>query len=288
MNTDQLPLFAAQAPPPASPSRPARKLRAASRADAAAPAATGAPPLDESTTPPDTVSTSARAVTAAAAAVQPPFLSVALELPLGLPQTTSPITSTTTPTAAMTPTSLPDAAPDEARALSSPPPPDVVAIRSDRLWQLDGWTARVIKNEDDDGWAVEMLQDGEAEPALVGPWTMGRDKKNPKPLDQAAFNTLVKTASEVLQRHRQQAHAMLHKRLTVFALDAQWDVRLDITPDEYEPYATLSAFDELGEEVAQVRVPPDFRLGVASATAWISGGFARPAQASRGFEGWSE
>ena len=37
------------------------------------------------------------------------------------------------------------------------------ALRSDRLWQLDGWTARVIKNEDDDGWAVEMLQDGEAE-----------------------------------------------------------------------------------------------------------------------------
>ena len=84
MNTDQLPLFAAQAPPPASPSRPARNLRAASRAVAAAQAATGAPPLDESTTPPDTVSTSARAVTAAAAAVQPPFLSVALELPLVL------------------------------------------------------------------------------------------------------------------------------------------------------------------------------------------------------------
>lgn len=287
MNTDQLPLFAAQAPPPASPSRPARKLRAASRADAAAPAATGAPPLDESTTPPDTVSTSARAVTAAAAAVQPPFLSVALELPLGLPQTTSPITSTTTPTAAMTPPPSPTP-PRTKPGPVLPAPPDVVAIRSDRLWQLDGWTARVIKNEDDDGWAVEMLQDGEAEPALVGPWTMGRDKKNPKPFDQAAFNTLVKTASEVLQRHRQQAHAMLHKRLTVFALDAQWDVRLDITPDEYEPYATLSAFDELGEEVAQVRVPPDFRLGVASATAWISGGFARPAQASRGFEGWSE
>ena len=50
------------------------------------------------------------------------------------------------------------------------------ALRSDRLWQLDGWTARVIKNQDDDGWAVEMLKDGEAEPALVGPWTMGRDK----------------------------------------------------------------------------------------------------------------
>jgi hypothetical protein len=29
---------------------------------------------------------------------------------------------------------------------------------------------------------------------------MGRDKKNPKPLDASAFQTLVKTASEVLRR----------------------------------------------------------------------------------------
>ena len=47
----------------------------------------------------------------------------------------------------------------------------------------------VIKNEDDDGWAVAMTPDGQAEPALVGPWTMGRDKKNPKPLDSSAFST---------------------------------------------------------------------------------------------------
>ena len=90
---------------------------------------------------------------------------------------------------------------------TQPPTPAIddapAAIRTDRLWQLDGWTARVIKNQDDDGWAVEMLKDGEAEPALVGPWTMGRDKKNPKPLDVSAFNTLVKTASEVLRRHEQ-------------------------------------------------------------------------------------
>ena len=39
------------------------------------------------------------------------------------------------------------------------------------LWRDDGWTARIIKNEDDDGWAVEMTLDGQAEPALVGPWT---------------------------------------------------------------------------------------------------------------------
>jgi hypothetical protein len=68
------------------------------------------------------------------------------------------------------------------------------AIHEPRLWRDDGWTARVIKNEDDDGWAVEMTLVGESEPALIGPWTMGRDKKNPKPLDAPAFHTLVKTA----------------------------------------------------------------------------------------------
>ena len=56
-------------------------------------------------------------------------------------------------------------------------------IHDPTFWRDNGWTARVIKNEDDEGWAVAMTRDGEAEPALVGPWTMGRDKKNPKPLD---------------------------------------------------------------------------------------------------------
>ncbi|MBP8134511.1 MAG: hypothetical protein KAY13_09570, partial [Zoogloea sp.] len=94
-------------------------------------------------------------------------------------------------------------------AINEAPEADMpAAIKEDRLWREDGWTARVIKNQDDDGWAVEMIKDGESEPALVGPWTMGRDKKNPKPLDVSAFHTLVKTASEVLRRHEQHLHAM--------------------------------------------------------------------------------
>ena len=174
-----------------------------------------------------------------------------------------------------------DANPIEAMVESTTEPAmmdveEAIAIRESRLWHDNGWMARVIKNEDDDGWAVEMLMDGEPEPALVGPWTMGRDKKNPKPLDQTAFNTLIKTATEVLQRHAQQAHAALHKRLTVYALEREWDIRLDITPDEYEPYAILSALDALGEEVAQVRVRPDFRLTSTSASNWIKDDFRRP------------
>src|SRR6478735_11825228 len=108
------------------------------------------------------------------------------------------------------------------------------AIHEDRLWRDNGWTARVIKNEDDDGWAVEMIKDGEPEPALVGPWTMGRDKKNPKPLDVSAFNTLVKTAAEVIRRHEQQLHATLHKEQVVVTDAARWLVTLDIVPDEFD------------------------------------------------------
>src|SRR6188474_1066173 len=122
-----------------------------------------------------------------------------------------------------------------------------------RLWRDEGWTARVVKNEDDDGWAVEMTKDGEQEPALVGPWTMGRDKKNPKPLDQTAFSTLVKTATEVLKRHEQQRQAMLHKSTTVHARDgASIRVDLDIQPDEDDPHAFLSAWDPSGNSLAKV------------------------------------
>lgn len=149
-------------------------------------------------------------------------------------------------------------------------------IHEARLWRDDGWTARVIKNEDDDGWAVEMTRDGEDEPALVGPWTMGRDKKNPKPLDSPAFITLVKTASEVLRRHEQQLHALLHKNLAVDSPSGRLRIELDIVPDEYEPYAELSAHNEFGEELARVRVSPGFKLTRQSAADWVANGFERP------------
>jgi hypothetical protein len=145
-----------------------------------------------------------------------------------------------------------------------------------RLWRDDGWTARVIKNIDDDGWAVEMIKDGEAEPALVGPWTMGRDKKNPKPLDAFAFSTLVKTASEVLVRHEQHQHALLHKNFTVSTATQRITVSMDILPDDDDPTATLTATDESGEEIARVRVAPNFKLSRTSAAAWVEGGFKRP------------
>ena len=149
-------------------------------------------------------------------------------------------------------------------------------VHEARLWRDRGWTARVVKNNDDEGWAVEMVRQGEPEPALVGPWTMGRDKKNPKPLDGAAFNTLVKTASEVLRRHEQQRQALLHRQVTVTLAGQRIDVSLDIVPDDDDPHALLTAHSAAGEALAEVRVAAGFRLDRASATAWAEGGFGRP------------
>lgn len=154
---------------------------------------------------------------------------------------------------------------------------EIAAIYEPRLWRDNGWTARVIKNEDDDGWAVEMIKQGEAEPALVGPWTMGRDKKNPKPLDTSAFNTLVKTAAEVLRRHEQQRDALLHKRLDVNVQGQRYAVLLDIVPDDDDPHAFLSALDAAGEELARIRVAASFKLNGSSAAAWVENEFRRPA-----------
>lgn len=153
---------------------------------------------------------------------------------------------------------------------------DTESLHEPGLWRDNGWTARVIKNNDDDGWAVEMIQDGQAEPALVGPWTMGRDKKNPKPLDTAAFNTLVKTASEVLRRHEQQLHALLHKSVFVMAAAGRIEVTLDIVPDDDDPHGMLTALDADGAELARVRVSAIFKLSPSRAAAWIEGGFGKP------------
>lgn len=159
---------------------------------------------------------------------------------------------------------------------SEAPPESDVTVHEPRLWCDDGWTARIIKNEDDEGWAVEMMKDGEAEPALVGPWTMGRDKKNPKPLDPPAFHTLVKTASEVLRRHEQQLHAQLHKQVTVEVGSATFSITLDIVPDEDDPTAFLTARDMEDMQLARVQVAPTFKLSRESAKAWIENDFRRP------------
>ena len=145
------------------------------------------------------------------------------------------------------------------------------------FWRKNGWTARVIKNEDDDGWAVAMTPDGQVEPALVGPWTMGRDKKSPKPLDTSAFHTLVKTAAEFVRRHEQQLHAALHRQVDISCNHGRVSVTLDIEPDEDHPSALLRATDASGELLGEARVSPGFKLTRASAEAWADAGFGAQA-----------
>jgi hypothetical protein len=147
-------------------------------------------------------------------------------------------------------------------------------VMEERLWQKSGWIARVIKNEEDEGWAVEMTRIGDDEPALVGPWTMGRDKKNPKPLDTSAFTTLVKTASEVLLRHEQSTRESLRKVRTISDdHDRRVLVELEIQQDEDDPHATLKAVDVAsGDELRHIRVSPGFRLTEDSAQRFVRSG----------------
>jgi hypothetical protein len=142
------------------------------------------------------------------------------------------------------------------------------------LWRKSGWIAKVIKNPDDDGWAVEMTRIGDEEPSFVGPWTMGRDKKNPKPLDQPAFLTLVKAASEILRRHEQALRARLHRSIS-FVGDDETRIRadLDIVPDEDDPHAVLALFDDAtNEPLRSGRVAANFRLDAAAVQRWLRSG----------------
>jgi hypothetical protein len=149
-----------------------------------------------------------------------------------------------------------------------------VELTEPTLWKKNGWIAKVIKNEDDDGWAVEMTRFGDPEPALVGPWTMGRDKRNPKPLDAAAFATLVKTATEVLKRHEQAARERLHRTFSYSTDDGQ-RVRadLDVAQDDDDPHAVLAVVDEAsGDVLRSGRVSPAFKLSAANVQRFLRTG----------------
>ena len=61
------------------------------------------------------------------------------------------------------------------------------------------------------------------------------------------------------------------------AQGARISVSLDIVPDEEHPHALLSAHDDAGQPLAEVRVAPSFKLNRTSAVAWADSGFARPA-----------
>lgn len=154
------------------------------------------------------------------------------------------------------------------------PGSDTESESDGRTWVASGFTARVIKNEDDEGWAVTMTRDGDSEPVLTSPWTMGRDKKNPKPLNHTDFKTLLKGALDVVTRHEAHARAQRHRSVTV--VDAEGSsirVDLDVAADEDDPHAMLSAWDYVGEKLAERRVAPNFKLSSTSASRWVASGF---------------
>jgi hypothetical protein len=145
-----------------------------------------------------------------------------------------------------------------------------------RLWKKNGWTARVIKNENDEGWAVEMTRDGDAEPVLVSPWTMGRDKVNPKPMGHADFTSLMKGAKDVLTRHQAALRAKLHRSITCQGESGgHLQADLDIQLDEDDPHAILKVIDAATDEVLRSgRASPAFKLSEANVQKFLRTGEA--------------
>jgi hypothetical protein len=88
----------------------------------------------------------------------------------------------------------------------------------------------------------EAEEAGEAEDTPHDP-RLWSDRKNPQPLDSAAFDTLVTTVLEVNRGHGRHVHA--------------W----------------LPAVDAFGEELARHRMAPRFVLNAARAAGWVAGGF---------------
>lgn len=144
-------------------------------------------------------------------------------------------------------------------------------------WQDRGWIAQIIENEDGGGWAITMTREGDSEPVYEGPWTMGRNKIDPKPLDQNAFNTWVKSASEFLMRAQSQVRDSNRLSFTVSSAAGETiHVVFDVIQDEYEPEGVLTASDVYGNELARVSVHPRYRLTYALAEEWVAQDFAPP------------
>lgn len=157
------------------------------------------------------------------------------------------------------------------------PMDDVIEETTDpRMWKKQGWIARVIRSEDGDGWAASMTRVGDSEPALVTPWTMGRDKVNPKPLDHSGFATLLKGATEVLRRHEAAAHARLNRSITCLSESGhRLNVKFVIQQDEDDPHAILTVIDELTNTLVRTgRASPGFKLTEANVQKFVRTGDA--------------
>lgn len=154
-----------------------------------------------------------------------------------------------------------------------------IKVKAPIIWTVKdrGWTAQIIKSEAGPGWAVTMTRDGDDEPAYMGPWTMGRNKVDPKPMSQNAFNTWVKSATEFLARSQYQIKTVNRQVFTIYTESGEeLGVSFDIDLGDYESEGRLVAEDTYGNEVAQTSVSPKFDFNLDSATAWVMSDFAPP------------
>ncbi len=157
--------------------------------------------------------------------------------------------------------------------LPKPPPAPLVWT-----WSDAGWTARIVEDEDGGGWAVSMTRDGDDLPVLVVPWVMGRNKKDPKPLNAADFRTQLKAARDFLRRAEHQRRMAHRKSFRVQDPEGGVvTVVFDIEADEFEPVGVLTAEDDLGDELARHELPPGFQLRRDWARQWVAAGLPRPA-----------
>ena len=145
---------------------------------------------------------------------------------------------------------------------------------SNTYWRGNGWTAEVVENEDGGGWALAMTRDGEDIPTLVAPWVMGRNKKDPKPLNRLDFTSQVKAANDFLSRSEQQRRLAYRVSRDVESSDGQWvRVIYDVIPDEFDPEAELVGLNRANEEIGRASCPLGYKLTREAAEAWVNEGF---------------
>ena len=164
-------------------------------------------------------------------------------------------------------------------------PPKKQKEKAPIVWEMaaDGWSARIIDHPDDDGWALAMTRDGDDEPLLVVPWVMGRNKRDPKPLNELDFRTQLKAARDFYTRMQNQRRAVFRKSYTVYTDgDEAITVVFDVDQDDFEPQGILVATSPLGEELARFTVPPALKRTRSMAQRWVTAGLPHP-----GTLGWS-
>ena len=145
---------------------------------------------------------------------------------------------------------------------------------TDMCWSGGGWTAEVVQSEDGGGWALAMTHDSHDEPTMVVPWVMGRNKKDPKPLNKLDYAAAVKAAQDFLNRHEQQRRMAHRVSFDVVGDDGGWvRVVFDIIPDEYETEGELVGFSRAGDELARVSCPTSLKLTREVALKWVNEGF---------------